>query len=284
MTDDRFDPVDAPESKLDPADAWVAMPALDAPGPWTGVGPLTVFDDDGREPVPTDVLPWAAVCLLRLRRGPADQQRETLATGWLAGPRVVLTAGHNLHPGGGDHDAGWVREVIVQPGSAGARTPFGAQRTCVFASTRGWLDHHAREADLGALFLAHDFPGHPGHLLIDAPRDGQVCVAGYPHAIDAAQATGQTLYRHWGDLIENADGRLRYDVDTTRGQSGSPVLQRQGGGVVAIGVHGYGDEGTLADERGNAAVTLDARFDAALRSWLPRGGAPLPPSRRRPAS
>ena len=80
----------------------------------------TVIDtDDRRRILETDLFPWRTICALHI----TSALGGFVGTGWLAGPRTVITAGHCVY-----HLAdmgGWANEIEVTPGRNDLNTPFG---------------------------------------------------------------------------------------------------------------------------------------------------------------
>ena len=92
----------------------------------------TICDSDSRAQVsPTSPTPWRWNCelIITLKGGV-----KTRGTGWLIGPRTVMTAGHCVHTGkGGD----WVQSVEVIPGMDGPARPYGQQVSSDYRSIKG---------------------------------------------------------------------------------------------------------------------------------------------------
>ncbi len=180
--------------------------------------------------------PWRCICSLQMLS--ADGQ-YFIGTGWLVGPRTVITAGHCvfLHNHGG-----WPRSITVIPGRNGARKPFKATRSQEFWSVRGWVDHSERSYDYGAIILPEDYPignqiGYFGYLAYDnSSLSGKLAnLSGYPG--DKPSGT-----QWWGvqRFKEVTGTTLVYDIDTFGGQSGAPVWRVINGKRYAVGIHTNG--------------------------------------------
>src|SRR4029450_3925081 len=82
----------------------------------SGPGLESVLGPDDRARIlDTELPPWRMICALEMR-GPSGA--GAIGTGWLVGPRTILTAGHCVHSG--RFYGGWARESVGGPGRHGA--------------------------------------------------------------------------------------------------------------------------------------------------------------------
>ncbi|MBA4067334.1 MAG: hypothetical protein C0501_27220 [Isosphaera sp.] len=219
--------------------------------------PELVFADDDRQRVPaTRDFPWRCLCSLSIT---AANGTRWVGTGWLAGPRTVVTAGHCvfLHRQGG-----WARRVEVSPGRNGTDAPFGPVTSDDLHSVTGWTEDENPALDYGAVVLPA--PLDLGWLAYgvypDADLQGlRVNVFGYP----ADKPPGEL----WGTsrlLQQVLPERLVYNLSTFGGQSGAPVFEKSGNDRVVVGIHNYGDVS------GNIATRItDAVYDD-IEAWKPK--------------
>jgi V8-like Glu-specific endopeptidase len=268
-----------------PAEAPRLRDAGDLSFPLGAQGTIGIED---RAPIlDTSAPPWSRVCALHITA--ADGHTPLLGTGWLVGPRTVITAAHCLfvrpvEPGRDSGLAGYVREVTVIPALSGEARPFGAQTSHRFEVPTRWtaattpptLDD--ADHDYAAIFL--DAPGFPaaGSFSFGVAAPGSLPraaldIPGYP--LDLGE--GRVLYHHpSGRRAGLAAGRyqgdrgdriLNYSTDTSPGQSGAPVLTEVGGATVVIGIHttGYRSFQTNAGRRIDDEV-----FDCLVR-WKQEG-------------
>lgn len=215
-------------------------------------------DSDERAQVAaTEAYPWRCICALTITA--ADGSRW-LGTGWLAGPRAVVTAGHCLYmPTRG----GWVRQVEVAPGRNGAQQPYGACVATSFRSVRGWTYRQRPGHNYGAIILPADralgnLLGTLGYLSLGDHelRDLELNLAAYP----ADKPLGTLWYGP--RRLELATARtLAYPVATLGGESGAPLWRLQDGRRYVVGVH------TGGDPAGNGAVRLGGPVFANLGLW-----------------
>lgn len=196
--------------------------------------PETVcFPDERQRVKDTTVATWSPNCqlIITMRDG-----RRALGSGWLLGPRLVVTAGHCVHEG---KDGNFYRSIEVIPAANGSLRPFGSQISSDFRAASAWRTSGSLAGDYGAIILSEPFefdgksPGlHTFAVLPDSVlRRGEGSVVGYPG--DKPFAT------QWHDadpLALVGSDRLRYFADTYGGQSGGAVLH----GGAAVGIHNYG--------------------------------------------
>jgi glutamyl endopeptidase len=188
-----------------------------------------------RQPIanPNDY-PWCAHVRLLMRL--PDDSRE-VATGWMIGPRTIITSGHCVY------DGGWMRSIEVKPG--GADSTFDSFPAIHFNTTNAWINatgENRQKADLGVVYLQDAIPGHPGPLRYAVYSDAQLgamapntlSVAGFP-----ANPFGTFLFDR-GSLLDFNAPFLQYDVETSKGVSGAPVLHWGTDGIpTVIGVHHF---------------------------------------------
>jgi glutamyl endopeptidase len=232
--------------------------------PLDGYRPEVVVGGDDRVRIrETGQFPWRAICALRIHSASGDQY---VGTGWLAGPRTVITAGHCV-----DLDAmgGWAERVDVSPARNARDRPFSSIASSEFQSVRGWTIEGKREHDYAAIILPADQAvpdaGHFGFAVYDASSlvGAYLNVSGYP--ADKEDGT-----QWWSARTSNKvdDNRIWYDVDTAAGQSGAPVwrLDPKSQRRVVVGIHANGAE------TGNSATRITREVFANLERWVALGG------------
>lgn len=219
-----------------------------------GVTPETVHGvDDRRQITTTDTYPWRVHASLLITA--ADGSRW-IGTGWFVNRRVLITAGHCVyikHSGVAERD-GWVTRMRVIPGRDGADRPFGELTATEFHSVRGWTDHADDEYDYGAIVLADPAPGGIGWLGFGRYPDDDLLqatgnISGYP----GDKPAGTQWYA--ARTVDSVSPRkVRYDIDTAGGQSGSAVYRTKANGRFAIAIHAYGGGRVNSGTRINGPV------------------------------
>lgn len=238
--------------------------------PQSRLAPLsreTAIGEDDRERVlETDLPPWRMIASLRLVVG----EKYFIGTGWFAGPRTLITAGHCVH----DHRdfGGWVDSVEVSPGRNDEETPFDEVSATKVASLKGWVENADPDQDIGCIQLDQPLGDRVGWLPVAAYPDErlidrEVGISGYP------KDRGQGRIQYFdANLIAHVDKhRLYYAVDTSRGQSGAPVWLPRGPDDLphVVGVHAYG----VSDPRGgvspgNSAPRITEQVLGVIRGWV----------------
>ena len=213
-------------------------------------GPARMFSilgpiDHRRIELRNQIAPWRMVCALRIDTGTGVFN----ATGWLAGPSTVITAGHCLHndafaSGGG---GAWARQVTVIAGQSWNKRPFGAAVSTRLSCADPWLQSRDRAHDIGCIHLDDPVGERVGWMKYDAVDPAALTratavVSGYPEYAGS--------YEHLlvakGPVRTSLDGRLYYEIDTTDGQSGGPVWIGDVAAPTVVAVHGYEADATPA--------------------------------------
>jgi len=226
---------------------------------WTEFAfPESVVGKDDRVPVSdTTRTPWRCVCQLVVD-GLHDEQ--VLGTGWMAGPRTVLTAGHNLF----SHRFGRAAtRITVLPGRHVDLAPFDLFRSRRFDVHPLWRSEGDEDHDLGVVWLDTAVGEHTGWFGFGSRPDAElqqliVNTAGYP----ADKRLG-TQWFNAGRVSAVAPGFIEYGLDTEPGQSGSPIFAVNADNErIVLAVHAYG-----GDSRNKGVRITDDVFDL-LQSWL----------------
>lgn len=217
---------------------------------------LVCGEEDGREAVkdPT-IAPWNGNCRLIITL-PTGEKRA--GSGWLMGPRLVVTAGHCVHGGLGGQ---FFTSVEVIPAANGRKRPFGSQVSSDFRAPAAWQAGGIETHDYGAIILKEPFQADLTYRtpvikseaeLLSVPSE----VAAYPAA---------KFGKQWRDeeTLRDCDAAfLHYDLDTTEGQSGGAAV-RQG---EVVGIHFDG-------RCPNKAIRISQSVLDDLNLWLEESNA-----------
>lgn len=230
--------------------------------------PETVFDIDDRIRVlDSETLPWRMICSLEIR----GTVGGGIGTGWFAGPKTIITAGHCVfHPNLG----GWAKEIKIAPGRYGSEFPFPNDATTQkplvsqkFEALKGWTDDLNTDFDYAVIHLNQPIGNETGWFSIAVQDDATlkgllVNVAGYPGDRDF----GRYQYFASSKIDKILANRFFYEADTYGGQSGGPVwFQDDNDQPVVIGIHSYGRGG---DFTLNSATRINADVFQVLKSWI----------------
>jgi len=200
--------------------------------------PEDVIGVDDRVIVPdTTGTPWRCICHLEITY---DSGMVGFGTGWFAGEHTVITAGHCLYTRGTPSRR--AAQIRVIPGRNGTLAPYGYVISKRFDWHARWQseadDGNAAPYDYGAIFIDDVLNGAPfgeriGYFGLRNYDESEerlldmaiVNNAGYPH--EATKPYGTMWFNAGRVHIKGADEDkrfLEYMVDTTGGQSGSPVF------------------------------------------------------------
>ena len=247
--------------------------------------------DDRLAATDTTAPPWCWICRLAIHHPP---RRPSPGTGWLIGPRTLITAAHNVH----HTSLGPAHHIVVEvPGRRAGETVRTESR--VFETHPAWPGSFDPAVDIACIRLPVDVPGWaPWCELSDPvvadPTDAGaigmlVTVAGWTEvpvrpasdeprseAVDSEAAESGLPGPNAARLMKATDvttallsERLFYLTDTTAGQSGSPVwVDGRDGRPVVIGVHTYNVNQTPTDmPRANSATRLTQKTIALIERW-----------------
>jgi V8-like Glu-specific endopeptidase len=208
-----------------------------APGVELQAAPGISGVDDRTEVQNTTIPPYRWVCSVAYEAGGQTRQG---GTGLLISNRHVLTAGHVVRD---KASAPAAHSVYVYPGRHYGGEPFGRiQVARVRVSTRFdfGLITLERPVDPGVQWWGHPSTRTawwtenliPLRELVDPGIP--VATAGYPSAKDRQR---RRMYEVGGSTVPRAfAGSFRHTLDTTEGQSGSPIWTVRGGLHILIGI------------------------------------------------
>lgn len=246
-----------------------------------GIYPSEVIGDDNRRRVEdTRIFPWSAIADLDI----TFPQGKRSCTGFLLGPRIVVTAGHCIY----EHDLeGWATQIEVTPGRNGTYEPYETRvvndRSLLHVLDE-WIVLPPDERnvyDYGVILLPDATTaietGWFNHIILRADELlGRVInVAGYPGDKTDYLACpingGCQLWYGAGVILEATDSvtlnesvrLIYYDADTKVGQSGGPVWYRDGGSWNVVAIH-RAYNGTKDK---NVGVRITSEVIQNIRTW-----------------
>lgn len=210
---------------------------------------------------PTTSYPWRAICALKIT---AKDGSKWIGTGWLIGPRTVITAGHCVYM----HDrGGWAKSVEVIPAMNDASRPYGSGISANLRSVTGWTQSKKRENDYGAIILPENYkPGNTtGYFGYGVKDDSYIKSAilnlsGYPGDKGGNQQWFMAM------KAKSVSTRvITYEIDTMGGQSGAPVWVKVGNARTCLGIH------TNGHSSGNSATRIVSAVFSNLQAWKNQG-------------
>lgn len=216
-----------------------------------GLEPEAIVEADDRVQANPREYPYTAICSLRIR---SSSGKTYMGTGFFISSRILLTAGHCVYI---HDDNGWPESIEVIPGREKNEKPFGSVVADQFMSFDDWIENRDRNFDMGVIILPEDCPfgkkvGWFGckTFLDEKEYMGKIFnISGYP-----GEKGGREQWKMSGEG-ESQGPLLKYDIDTTGGQSGSPVWIVNDNKYYVIGVHTMGNSSL-----GNFATRIDRDF------------------------
>lgn len=226
-------------------DGTAPPPALDLP-----VDPESLAESvigvDGRVRVAdTTVYPHRAIGQLDI----VEDGQVSYCTGWLIDKNTVVTAGHCAYNPGGANDP--IDSATFIPGrnhnGISSYGPYGFCAVNGLYAPYGWRVQAKRSHDWAVMqldctvgdtvgwFGMYSLPG------INRFAGTRARIQGYPMG-DPLKPPG-SQWQMADDIHHSTDRRLFYSIDTSGGQSGSPVFKWNRpscGGPCVLGIHTYG--------------------------------------------
>jgi glutamyl endopeptidase len=193
--------------------------------------------------------------------------QQQLCTGFFYSPGTIATAGHCVYD---STKGGWITAAVVYPGRSGANLPYGSCDATEADSVVGWVNSTDYRYDYGALKLdcsAGDTVGWFGLYWQPTTLQAEpITITGYP----AEKIPAYTQWSMSGQIaLDLPFPYFYYDIDTTGGQSGSPLDDQTDiggfGSDVAIGIHILGR--TSFQPNFNAGNRLSQESFDDYESW-----------------
>jgi glutamyl endopeptidase len=185
--------------------------------------------DDRTEAISTE-FPYKTICQLLIKD---KYNKNYFGTGFFISERCIITAGHCVFI-----DKDWAKEIKVIPGAIGTYAPYGSSTSNRFRSVEGWTKDDDRNFDHGAIILSdnnlyNEVNSYFGYKPLEEKTF--IEISGYPIDKDGIQ------YKCDGMVGKLTPYRIYYDLDTLKGNSGSPVFIKNENNKLVVGVHSFGD-------------------------------------------
>lgn len=218
---------------------------------------VVIGKDDRKKITATKKYPWRTICSLRIK---AKDGTRWIGTGFLIGPRTVITAGHVVYM---HKHGGWAKSIEVIPGRNGSKKPYGSCTSSKFHSVKGWTKSKKRVNDYGAIILPKNcklgnkvgYFGYANYSLFKL-LGLKVNLSGYP-----GDKPSGTQWWHCRKIKLVTPRTLIYNIDSAGGQSGSPVWKYKNGKRYVVGIH------TNGSSLGNSATRITSAVYKNLKNW-----------------
>jgi V8-like Glu-specific endopeptidase len=168
----------------------------------------------------TTAYPWCTIGLILSEVETAEGTAIYAGTGTLIGTKTVLTCAHNIV----DDDEEWVDNVTFIPGKNRDNEPYGRIRAVKLCVPENYWQNQ-EDYDIAMMILETPIGDTTGYMTVKVePReffqaDVKLNTAGYPGDLDGCQS----LYRAYGYATGMLLDLIQHDMDSSYGQSGSPV-------------------------------------------------------------
>jgi glutamyl endopeptidase len=190
-------------------------------------------NDHRGKPNRLDRPPYNAIVLLHAF-APGHQKSSQIGTGWLVGPRHVVTAGHVVM------NAAKIRGWLAYDSATDKSAAYFESKS--FSAHADYVDNASADHDIAIIKLA-DSIDDIDTLDTKSPSDAlprHIYSAGYPE-----DHGGLTMLEARGTPVGVNGNDLYHDIDTDDGQSGSPIWF--GMGKTVTGVHAAGSSDAEPD-------------------------------------
>jgi glutamyl endopeptidase len=220
----------------------------------------------------TEETPWRMVCALEIE-GPWG---NFVGTGWLAGPRTIITAGHCVFDS--TQMGGWAKKIRISPGRDGDERPVAPVESEKFSTVDRWRANQDPDFDMAAIHLTQPLGDTLGWFGVASLTDDQlrgymVNVSGYP----GTPGGGTEQWWAKNRIREVTPRRIFYEVDTSGGQSGGPayIYESVDSPPVVVGIHAYGTGGTPQNIpfQVNSAPRIIPEVVAQIQTWIDKDNA-----------
>eukprot|EP00111_Clytia_hemisphaerica_P020580 TCONS_00060605-protein len=222
------------------------------------------FGNDGRKEVKdTTQVPYQWVCRLSM----TFSAKKYVGTGWLCYTNsskydVVVTSGHCVYE---TSTGKFAESVTVVPGADGKYAPWGAFTVgpSSLRASAGWKAAGPNKSnfDYGAILIPKtNYLGACAMYVDESPVNQQALISGYPGSNPSNAPYGYN-WEEQGPIVSANSNILFYTIDTSGGQSGSPVFAGSNFNninyinIYSIGIHkGSTDSSNIAVRMTSAVV------------------------------
>lgn len=208
--------------------------------------PDSIIGEDGRSRVvTTTAFPYRAICFITIKW---SDGATAYGTAWMYYDNIAITAGHCVYSS--DH-GGWASSIEVRPAANGSSSPYGIVYATTLHTATKWTEDANWEYDYGLIELSSNIGTTTGYFgtswTILSLKGTSITITGYPGEYD------RQMWTMSGTVSSSATRKVYYSIDTTAGQSGSPVYKSDNR-VIAIHAYGSGTSSTNSGTRITSGV------------------------------
>jgi len=158
---------------------------------------------------------------------------RTRCSASVIGWRVLLTSGHCIYDK--ENGLGLARSVIVQPGRDHFHLPFGTFSGVEALILDGWMQTGQTDYDIAFIVLGQDIAHLTGAFGwgTGINTNSNISVLGYPQEV-VGTSPGITQWVAHGTPRRLPSNRIVHGIDSTRGQSGGPVILTNSPTIVGV--------------------------------------------------
>ena len=199
--------------------------------------PHVVFGDDDRTLVQTTTsFPYSPIGLVIATYPNGKSFR---GTGFMVSENVFIT---NAHVVFNSSRGGYATQIVFTPGKNNSSNPFGTATAATVVAPKKYRENESdHDYDYAAVKLNRNIGEDCGYFgyKADANIAGRnVWITGYP-----ADYQNYCMYRCKGVIMSREGRKLKYQIDTYGGNSGSPIYRTYTDlGYTVIGIHWGGSE------------------------------------------
>ncbi len=206
------------------------VPAYEGPeSAPSSIMPRDIIGGDNRTKISdTTVFPYRAIGHIDVKW---PNGASTIGTAWLFKSDAIVTAGHCVY---NSSRGGWASRITFYPGRNGNTAPYGSAYSISMGTPTPWINNSDNTMDYGLVKLNRTIgssTGWFGYGYNQTSVGTKVRISGYPGE------KSQTQWAMNGNIFAQSEHRMWYTIDTTGGQSGSPIYLPT---YTAVGVHTTG--------------------------------------------
>ncbi len=202
----------------------------------TNISITSIIGDDNRTKVnDTTIFPYSAILYIEIS---FPDGYNAIGTAFMYGPDEAITAGHCVYS---KEHGGFAKSITVWPGKHGFglwNNPYGTAKSTSLHTSVQWSTNEDTNYDWGVIELDSSIGNKCGYMSITSTSSNlagtNAIITGYPGEYKYYQYTSR------GNINSSNDYLLFYSIDTTSGQSGSPIYYSSNNIVFGIHTTGHG--------------------------------------------